>query len=86
MSTEVKITRIEIEPFTWDVEGLGWSPEGKPIYDPQAVATRKAVGARFHTDVGLVGEYVGGADVETLATVADDLLGTNALADRKSVV
>ena len=79
MSAEIRITRVEIEPFTWESKGLGWGDLKKPIYDPDACAVRPALAARFHTDAGIVGEYVGGGDARELAVGARLLLGANVL-------
>ena len=83
MAVKVKITKVEIEEFTWDVRGLGSSPEGKPIYDPDACSTRHGVGARFYTDAGVVGEFIGGANASVLASCARGLLGSDPLQREK---
>lgn len=84
MSKEpITITKAELVNFTWDVEGLGWSHGGKPIYDPQACTTRKGLAAKFYTSAGVVGEYVGEGDAKGLVGIVHRLLGTNALQREK---
>jgi hypothetical protein len=63
-----------VAPFTWDVKGLGWSAENKPIYDPNATTTRTGLTCKFYTSAGVVGEYVGGGDI-LLWDIAGKLAG-----------
>ena len=79
MSVRVTLSRAEIVPFSYDVRGLGASPEGKPIYDPCAVTTRGGLAAKFYTDKGVVGEFVGGGNADVTAGIARRLLGTDVL-------
>lgn len=83
MPNIARIRKVEIDAFTWEVKGLGWSADGKPIYDPHATSVREGVAARLETDVGAVGEYVGGADVKALRGAMSRLMGANALEREK---
>ena len=73
-----KITRIEIEGFTWDVKGLS---HGRAFhYDPDSTLTRKGGALRIVADNGAVGEYAGGGvDPAAVAAAAGWYLGRNPL-------
>jgi L-alanine-DL-glutamate epimerase-like enolase superfamily enzyme len=77
------LTKAELTAFTWDVKGLGWSAENKPIYDPNATTTRTGLACKLYTSAGVVGEYVGGGDPKVVAGIAKRLLGSNALLREK---
>ena len=71
-----KITRIEIESFTWDVKGL---MHGRAFhYDPDSTLTRHASGIKVYADNGAIGEYAGwGGDPKAIAGAAGRYLGEN---------
>jgi L-alanine-DL-glutamate epimerase-like enolase superfamily enzyme len=71
-----KITRIEIESFTWDVQGL---THGRAYhYDPDSTLTRSASGIRIYADNGVVGEYAGWrTNPKAVADAAEQYLGQN---------
>ena len=73
-----RITKVEIESFTWDVKGL---THGRAFhYDPDNTLTRSASAIRIHADNGIVGEYAGwGADPKTVANAAEWYLGKSPL-------
>jgi L-alanine-DL-glutamate epimerase-like enolase superfamily enzyme len=73
-----RITKIDIESFTWDVKGL---THGRAFhYDPDSTLTRKASGIKVYADNGLVGEYAGwGASPDAVAGAAERYLGQNPL-------
>jgi L-alanine-DL-glutamate epimerase-like enolase superfamily enzyme len=73
-----RITKIEIERFTWDVKGL---THGRAFhYDPDSTLTRAASAIRIHTDQGVVGEYAGwGVHPDEVAAAAGQYLGQNPL-------
>jgi L-alanine-DL-glutamate epimerase-like enolase superfamily enzyme len=73
-----KIEKIEIEGFTWDVEGL---THGRAFhYDPDSTLTRHAAAIKIYADNGVVGEYAGwGSSPESVASVAERYLGQNPL-------
>ena len=73
-----KITKIEIESFTWDVKGL---THGRAFhYDPDSTLTRSASAIRIHADNGVIGEYAGwSADPKGVAGAAGRYLGKNPL-------
>ncbi len=57
MASAPKITKIEVEGFTWDVVGM---TRGRAAhYDPDSTFTRRAGMIRIHADNGVVGEYAG---------------------------
>ena len=61
-----KITRIEVESFTWDVKGL--THQRAFHYDPDSTLTRRATGLKVYADNGAVGEYAGsGASPQAIA-------------------
>lgn len=76
--TTPKITKIEVESFTWDVKGL---THGRAFhYDPDSTLTRNASGIRIYADNGVVGEYAGwGVDPKSVAGVARRYIDTNPL-------
>jgi len=73
-----KITRVEIEQFTWDIQSL---MHGRAFhYDPDSTLTRRAAALRIYADNGAVGEYANwGFDPAALAPAADWYLGRNPL-------
>ncbi|MFC1716820.1 enolase C-terminal domain-like protein [Candidatus Poribacteria bacterium] len=72
-----KITKIEIEGFTWEVKEL---THGRAFhYDPDSALTRSASGIRIYADNGVVGEYAGwGGDPKAVAGAAGRYLGKSA--------
>ena len=78
MAANPKIESIEIESFTWDVEGL---THGRAFhYDPDSTLTRTASGIKVYADNGAVGEYAGwGVDPKLVAGAAGRYLGENPL-------
>jgi L-alanine-DL-glutamate epimerase-like enolase superfamily enzyme len=78
-----KITKIEIESFTWDVKGL---THGRAFhYDPDSTLTRSASAIRIHADNGVTGEYAGsGANPKSVAEAARRCIGVNPL-DRERI-
>jgi L-alanine-DL-glutamate epimerase-like enolase superfamily enzyme len=73
-----KITKIEVESFTWEVKGL---THGRAFhYDPDSTLTRRASGIKIYTDKGVVGEYAGWrASPRAVAGAAERYLGGNAM-------
>jgi L-alanine-DL-glutamate epimerase-like enolase superfamily enzyme len=56
-----EITRIEVDSFTYPVEGARLDPKRqKLVHVPGETHDRTAHGVRIYTDVGVTGEYVGG--------------------------
>lgn len=77
MKNDPSITKIEVHEFEWQLHDVGLDPAGViPTYRPGDAYTRRGVGLRLHTDVGVVGEYVGGGD---LPHILRSLVGRNAL-------
>jgi len=78
VSSTPKITRIEIEGFTWDVKGL---THGRAFhYDPDSTLTRHGGAVRIHADNGVTGEFAGwGANLQEVAAFAEWYIGTNPL-------
>ena len=80
MAPEPKITKIELEGFTWDVKGMVIGPGGKACYDPDSTTTRQGGGIRIYADNGVVGEYAGwNRDLNGVASIAESLIGQNPL-------
>ncbi|MFW6174525.1 MAG: hypothetical protein ACOC5K_01985 [Chloroflexota bacterium] len=82
MASVPKITKIEVEGFSWDVKGLG---RGRAHhYDPDSTLTRQGGAVRVHADNGVTGEFAGwGGDPKAVAELASAYIGRNAL-DRES--
>jgi L-alanine-DL-glutamate epimerase-like enolase superfamily enzyme len=76
--TAPRITKIEIESFTWDVRGL---THGRAFhYDPESTLTRRASGIKITADSGAVGEYAGwGVSPDAVAGAAEWYVGQNPL-------
>jgi L-alanine-DL-glutamate epimerase-like enolase superfamily enzyme len=80
MSIQPLITKVEVQRFTWELQGHGRSPGGIEIYDPESTATRSGTALKIFTNVGVVGEYVQErGDPENIANTARRLIGRNAL-------
>jgi L-alanine-DL-glutamate epimerase-like enolase superfamily enzyme len=73
-----KISKIEVESFTWDVKGL---THGRAFhYDPDSTLTRHASGIKIYADNGAIGEYVGGgSDPKAIVGAAGRYLDQNPL-------
>ncbi|MFL7810498.1 MAG: enolase C-terminal domain-like protein [Anaerolineae bacterium] len=73
-----KITRIEIESFSWDVKGL--THQRAFHYDPESTLTFSGGGLKVYADNGAVGEYAGWrTSPQAVADAAQQYLGMNAL-------
>ena len=73
-----RITKIEIEGFTWNVKGL--LHERAFHYDPDSTLTRRAGAVKVYADNGAVGEFAGwGGDPAAMASAASWYLGRNPL-------
>lgn len=73
-----KITKIEVEGFTWDVKGITHARAFH--YDPDSTLTFNGGGIKVYADNGVVGEYAGWrADPKAVATVAQGYIGQNPL-------
>ena len=78
-----EITRIETTEFSYPLEDVGTDEHGfNLVYEPGTTTQRKLFGMQIHTDVGIIGEYVGenSPAFAQINTVADYLVGKNALA------
>ncbi|MCH8103413.1 MAG: hypothetical protein IIB28_09715, partial [Chloroflexi bacterium] len=53
-----KITKIEIEGFSWDVKGMAFVLH-KASYDPDSTATRYGGGIKIYADYFAVREHAG---------------------------
>ena len=80
MAKAPKITKIEVHEFEHEVMDMVPGKVG-PEYSPGAKSTRTAYALRIMTDVGVVGELVGGSTVDyaALPSFVELLLGANAL-------
>ena len=79
MASTPKITKIEIEGFSWDVKGMAFVLH-KASYDPDSTATRYGGGIKIYADNGAVGEHAGwNVDLRTVAEAAEGYIGTNPL-------
>ena len=73
-----KITRIEIESFSWDVPGL--THQRAFHYDPDSTLTFGGAGIKVYADNGVVGEYAGWrTSPKAVADAASRYLGENPL-------
>ncbi|WP_137290505.1 mandelate racemase family protein [Natronorubrum halophilum] len=80
------ITRIESREFRYPLEDIGTDRNGfNLVYEPGETTWRKLFGIRIHTDVGIVGEYVGGNSpgAAQINMFADYLVGKNPLEREK---
>jgi len=76
------ITRIEVHQFATDLPDLGRDHDGfNLVYEPGARARMTGHILRVMTDVGVVGEYVGGSELDyaALPRFVHYLFGKNAL-------
>jgi L-alanine-DL-glutamate epimerase-like enolase superfamily enzyme len=79
---EPHITGIEVHSYTYALDDMGRDYNGfNLVYAPGSTATQTNYIIRILTDVGLVGEYVGGsaADYAILPSFAHYLIGKHAL-------
>ncbi len=73
-----KITRIEVQGFTYDIQGITHARAYH--YDPDRTLTRRAGAVRIFADNGVVGEYAGwSADPGAVAALAERYIGANPL-------
>jgi L-alanine-DL-glutamate epimerase-like enolase superfamily enzyme len=82
VSDSPKVRGVEVVEFWHDASELAPEPTiGFPVYTPGAKMRMNRNALRILTDVGVVGEYVGGAAIEysTIPTMAPMLIGRNAL-------
>ncbi len=71
-----KITKIEIESFTWDVKGM--VHQRAFHYDPDSTLTFNGSGIKITADNGVVGEYAGWrASPQGVANMAERYIGQN---------
>lgn len=81
-----EITKIEVVSFTYPVDDARMdTARQKLVYIPGETYDRTVHGVRLHTDVGIMGEYIGGNSpaVTQLESCADYLLGKNPLKREK---
>ncbi len=86
MKGRPKVTRIEVREFEFSLKDIGIEKTiSIPMYAPGATSRRRANALRIFTDVGLIGEYIGGSHTEysALPMFANGLIGRNAL-DREA--
>ena len=87
MKDRPKITRIEVHRFAFEVKDIGLEPTiSLPFYEPGAVTTLGGRAIRIFTDVGVIGEYIGGSATEysAIPMFVRSLIGRNAL-DREAI-
>lgn len=77
------VTKIDVTEFGYDVENISPHETTRvPVYSPGSKITQTARVVRVYTDVGIVGEYLGGSATEYagIPMIAPALLGRSALA------
>lgn len=77
-----KITKIMVHEYEYAVNDLGLDASGfNIVYVPGNTITRKGYAIRIFTDLGVTGEFTSGLGTEyaTLPTIANYLIGQNAL-------
>ena len=79
MSSDTTLVRSEIRAFTWDVKGLSFSKDNKPIFDPDVTSTRTGTALKLFTKDGAIGEYVKGGNARAIAAATRPILGTDGL-------
>ena len=82
MKQTPKITKVEVRQFKYPLKNVGREPTSSvPIYEPGAVLDFKTYILRIFTDVGLVGEYMGGhlTQYAAIPTFIHAVLGRNPL-------
>ncbi|MDP6667327.1 MAG: enolase C-terminal domain-like protein [Dehalococcoidia bacterium] len=79
MARDIKITRIEVHEFEYELKDRGGDYNGFfLIWEPGNTITRKTGAVKVFTDAGVVGEYVG-ASAAQVGAYASYLLGKNPL-------
>jgi len=82
MKDRLVITRIEVHQFEYEVKDVRLEPPiAIPVYQPGAASRLKAHALRIFSDLGIIGEHVGGTATEysALPVFAQSLIGRNAL-------
>jgi L-alanine-DL-glutamate epimerase-like enolase superfamily enzyme len=82
MKDRPKITKIEVHQFEYEMKDVELElPIAIPIYKPGAVSRLKAHALKIFSNLGIIGEHVGGTATEYagLLTFARSLIGRNAL-------
>ncbi len=82
MKNAPRVTRIEVFQFDYELKDIGREPTiGLPVYKPGNTLRTSANGVRIETDVGTIGEYIGGSATEYSAfpMFAPSLIGSSAL-------
>lgn len=77
-----EITKIESTEFSYEIEDVGYSPNGfSVVYEPGATNERKLFAIKIHTNTEITGEYVGGNSpgAAQINMFADYLIGKNPL-------
>lgn len=87
MSRALRISRVSVHRFAWDVPDMGVDYNGfNHVYSPGGCLRHSGYVFRIDTDAGISGEYVGGnaASYAEVGMVAQYLLGKDAL-DRERI-
>ncbi|MGH2351196.1 MAG: enolase C-terminal domain-like protein [Chloroflexota bacterium] len=80
MAREMKITRITVHRYTWELRDMGSDYNGfNAVYEPGARRQMGGSVLTIETDAGITGEFSGGVESTQLASVARYLLGKNPL-------
>ena len=83
MKDRPKITKVEVQQFETEFEDMIVNPVNNILtYEPGAVMTQRGSVMRIFTDIGITGEYGGGA--ATLPLLVGSLIGRNPL-DREEI-
>ena len=85
MKPEVKITKLEVTTFEYEVRDIGKDYNTfNNVWEPGAVAKQRGNILTMHTDQGIVGEYpTGGPPLAEVRVAAEYLIGKNALEREK---
>ncbi len=82
MKARPTITAIELIQFGFELQDVGREPTiGIPIYKPGSTLQSGGNAIKIHTDIGVTGEFVGGAptDYAAIRGFAPSLIGRQAL-------
>jgi L-alanine-DL-glutamate epimerase-like enolase superfamily enzyme len=82
MKDRPRITKMEVHQFEYEMKDVELEPPiAIPVYKPGAISHLKAHAIRIFSNLGIIGEHVGGTATEyaSLPTFARLLIGRNAL-------
>ncbi len=80
MARQIRITRIAVHQYEWEVPDMGTDYNGfNQVYQPGNRLRSRGHVLTIETSAGITGEFVGGVELSQLAMVAHYLVGKNPL-------